>query len=146
MDVPFLPDLGIDQEAEPESLQNPENEPFRPIQKTQLEEIPVSKEREGPHEQRKAVVLFSQSALPLGWIALGVGHQAAGFVLRIHLGDFAVGPAIMPRRPFRQTHGDIVDHGSSELAGCSWPRPIQYEKVLIVFSVLAASLTGAKEA
>src|SRR6266702_7852119 len=98
-DMTLLPYLRIDQKAEPERLQHPENKPFRPIQKTQLEEIAVPKQRKRPHEQRHVVVLLPQCPLALRGVPFRISYQPPSLMLRVHLRHLAVRPAVVPRRP-----------------------------------------------
>src|SRR5579859_2639226 len=140
--MPLLPDLRVDQKAKPERLQHPENEPFRPIQKAQLDEVAVPKQRERPHKQRHIVVLLPQRPLALRRVSLGVGHQPPGLVLRIHLRHFAVSPAIVPRRPLGDAHRDIVNHHARQLARRSRPNK---QVVLVILAVFTAANPGAKE-
>lgn len=74
--MPFLPDFRVYQKAEPERLQDPEDEALGPVQNTQAEDIAVREKREWPHEKRHAIVLPPQKALLLGGISAGKGLDA----------------------------------------------------------------------
>ena len=73
---------------------------------------------------------------------MGVGLEAAGGLVGVELGDFAVGPAIVAGGPLGQGHADVVDHDAGQLAGGSALEDV----VLVVLAVFAVAHACAEEA
>src|SRR6185437_13784712 len=100
--VALLPQLGVHQEAEPESLQHPEDQALGSIQKSETKEVAVYEQRKRPDEKRHAVVSFAQEPLSFDRIAISVRLNSPRTLFRAQLSHFCVGPSIVPRSPFTQ--------------------------------------------
>ena len=61
--LPVLEQLGVDQEAEPEGLQGPEDEAWASIKEAQADEVAVEKKGKRANEERCVVVEPAEIAL-----------------------------------------------------------------------------------
>ena len=97
--IAFLPNLGVYQEAEPECLQDPEDETFDPVQEAQAKEIAICKQAERPHKQGSWLYLWRRNRLRWGGLPSASGWNASGGFLGVQLGHLAIGPAVMAFGP-----------------------------------------------
>ena len=96
---PLLEQLGVDQKAEPESLQGPKDEALPSIQETQTQKIPVEKKRVGANEQRSVIVEAAQKSFALQRIS-PQARLDVNRIQRLHLlHHLCIGPSVMPGRP-----------------------------------------------
>src|ERR1700677_2743923 len=96
---PVLEQLGVDQKAEPECLQGPEDEPLPAIEEPQAQKIPVEKKRVGANEERSAIVEPAQIPFALQRISPQARLDAHCIQRLRLLHHLCIRPSVMPRSP-----------------------------------------------
>lgn len=111
----FFPNLGVDEEAKPKSLQNPEDESFRSVKEAETDEESIEKQNKWAEEERQTIIGAAIESFALSGVATGIGFHAAPRFGGIKFRHFTVGPAIMPRGPLRERHADVINHLAGQL-------------------------------
>src|SRR5208283_1184054 len=60
--VALLPDFGVDQEAEPEGLQDPKDQALGPVKNSKTEEVAIHEQSEGSDKEWHSIVLLPEES------------------------------------------------------------------------------------